>query len=273
MPVGQRRQDADHHQVGADLGRLGLRVVEAAPEHLLERRQPALPELGRRDVDLDVELAKLGLERGVRDRRQGLRALQRRVAELVDEVQLDLQARHRVVGVEAGLAQHPGEHVEAAADLLAVAGAVGPGELLCVDLFAHAWDTNPVRAAPDQERVPRGGRHGSRQELADQPGERVVGVCLDAPVDRAPGQGAVAGEPAGEREDRGRAADVTGRAALHRVRPERHVPGRVVREIEAQAASRTARSRMPWSTPARSASSKRPDSTARQTHAATSVAS
>ena len=50
---------------------------------------------------------------------------------VVDEVELDLEPGHRVVGVEARLAQHPGEHVEAAAHLLAVPRAVGAGELLC----------------------------------------------------------------------------------------------------------------------------------------------
>ena len=150
VPVGEGRQDADHHEVRTDLGRLGLGVVEAAAQHLLEGAQPTLAEPGRRDVDLDVELAELGLERRVGDRGQRLGALERRVAVLVDEVELDLEPGHRVVGVEAGLAQHPGEHVEAAADLLPVGGAVGPGELLCVHLFAHVRETNPVRGAPDR---------------------------------------------------------------------------------------------------------------------------
>ena len=57
---------------------------------------------------------------------------------LVDEVELDLQAGHRVVGVELVLAEHPLEHVEAAVDLLAIARAVGPRELLCVDVLPHA---------------------------------------------------------------------------------------------------------------------------------------
>ena len=57
---------------------------------------------------------------------------------LVDEVELDLQPGHRVVGVEARLAQHPREHVEAAAHLLAVPRAVLAGELLLRHLFAHA---------------------------------------------------------------------------------------------------------------------------------------
>ena len=140
VPVLQGRQDADHHQVGADLRGLGLGVVEAAPQVRLERRQPALAQLGRRHVDLDVELAQLGLEVRVGDGGQRLGVLQRRVTELVDEVELHLEPGHRVVGVELVLAQHPGERVEAAVHLLAVAGAVGAGELLCFDVFAHGRD-------------------------------------------------------------------------------------------------------------------------------------
>ena len=130
----------------ADLGRLGLRAVEVAAQQLLERLEAALAQLGRRHVDLDVELAELGLEGGVGDRRQRLGVLQRRVAVLVDEVELDLEPGHRVVGVEPRLAQHPGEHVEAAPDLLAVARPVGPGELLCLHLFAHVRTLGPQDA-------------------------------------------------------------------------------------------------------------------------------
>jgi hypothetical protein len=137
VTVGERRQDADHHQVGAHLRRLGLRIVEAAAQVRLERREPALAELRRRHVDLDVELPELGLERRVGDRRQRLGVLQRRVALLVDEVELDLEPRHRVVGVEDVLAEHPREGVQAAVHLLAVAGAVSAGELLSFDVFAH----------------------------------------------------------------------------------------------------------------------------------------
>ena len=49
----------------------------------------------------------------------------------------DLEPGHRVVGVEEVLAEHPLEHVETAVDLLAVARAVGPRELLCVDVLSH----------------------------------------------------------------------------------------------------------------------------------------
>ena len=138
VALGQRRQDADHHQVrarpAADFSSASLRLRRRLSSKRLE---PALAQLGRRHVDLDVELAELGLEVGVGDRRERLGVLERRVAVLVDQVELDLEAGHRVVGVEGRLAQHPGEHVEAAPHLLAVPRAIGRGELLEVDLFAH----------------------------------------------------------------------------------------------------------------------------------------
>ena len=85
---------------------------------------------------------------GFGDRLERLGVLQRRVAALVDQVELDLEPGHRVVGVEARLAQHPREHVEAAAHLLAVPGAVGAGELLCLYLFAHGSHPRSARTRP-----------------------------------------------------------------------------------------------------------------------------
>ena len=154
VPLGEGRQDADHHHVRADLGGLGLGVVEAVAQGVLERGQPVLAELGRGDVDLDVELAELGLEVRARDRLERLGVLQGGVAALVDEVELHLEPGHRVVGVEARLAQHPGEDVQVAPDLLPVPGAVGSGELLCFHLFAHG---------PTLGHDGRPGTEGSRQ--------------------------------------------------------------------------------------------------------------
>ncbi len=100
--------------------------------------KPTVAKHLRRHVDLDVELTQLGLEVGVGDGGQDLGVLQRRIAVLVDQIELHLQARHRVVGVEACLAKHPGEHVQADTDLLAVTRSVSPAELLRFHLFAHA---------------------------------------------------------------------------------------------------------------------------------------
>ena len=187
-----------------DFGSASLRLSRSV---LLERREPALAQPRRRHVDLDVELPELGDELRVGDRRQRLGVLQRGVAVVVDEVELDLEAGHRVVGVEPRLAQHPGEDVEAAAYLLPVPGAVGAGELLCGHFFAHAPTLGRFRRLGDPSLTTRGrARHGSpptraggnarRQQVGHQPGERMVGVGRQAPVDRAPGERAVAAEPA-----------------------------------------------------------------------------
>jgi hypothetical protein len=170
---GERRQDADHHEVGADLRRLGLGVVEAVPDALLELGEPAVLELLGRDVDLEVELAELGLEVGVGDRLERLEVLQCRVARVVDEVELDLQPGHRVVRVEPRLPQHASEHVQATTHLLAVARAVLAGELLLCDLFAHGETVVPTpasrHASGRRERTSRAG------PVVPEEGERRLG--------------------------------------------------------------------------------------------------
>ena len=81
----------------------------------LELRRARGREQARRDVDLDVELAELGLEVRVGDRLEHLGVAHRGVARIVDQVELDLAADRRPLGVEARLAQHAREHVQAAA--------------------------------------------------------------------------------------------------------------------------------------------------------------
>ena len=166
-----------------------LGVVEAAPQRLLEGGQPALAQLGRRDVDLEVELAELGLTKsGSAIASSASVFFSAGSPCVVDEVELDLEAGHRVVGVEPGLAQHPCEHVEAAADLLAVPRAVRPRELLCVDLFAHGRRLGSigVGASLDAGSGPRGAsppsrrRHGRDQEVGHQRRQRVARLGLRA---------------------------------------------------------------------------------------------
>ena len=187
-----------------------LGVVEAAPQRVLEGRQPTLVELGRRHVDLDVELPELGLEVGVRDRLERLGVLQRRVADLVDQVELDLQPGHRVVGVEARLTQHPGEDVQIAAHLLAVPGPVGTRELLSFHLFAHGVTLGT--SGPGDSRV-RGipGALGADDQVVDDPGD-VAGAFVGGPLPRsaAPvqGSGEATLDPLGVARLRQRRADV-----------------------------------------------------------------
>jgi hypothetical protein len=133
----QGRQDADHQDARADVVGLVLGRVEAGPHALLEVDQAAGAQLARRDVDLDVELAELGLEQRVGDRVQHLGVLHRRIAGVVDEVELDLQPGHRTFAVEPRLGQHPGEGVQTAAHLLAEPLPVLPGEDGGLDVLAH----------------------------------------------------------------------------------------------------------------------------------------
>ena len=99
--------------------------------------KPPSPSRRGDDVDLDVEAAQLGLEGGIGDGGQHLGVAHRRLTVPVDEVELDLEARHRTLEVETGLRQHPGQHVEAPAHLLPVPGPVLAGELPLVDLCSH----------------------------------------------------------------------------------------------------------------------------------------
>ena len=120
-----------------DRARPLLGAVEAAADRLLELREDAIGERARRHVDLDVELADLGLEVRVRDRLERTRVDQRRIAGLVGQVQLDLEPEGAPVRIEARLAEHAREHVQARPDLLPVALAVLAREDRGGDLLSH----------------------------------------------------------------------------------------------------------------------------------------
>ena len=162
VPLGEGRQDADHHHVRADLATwlsASLRLCRSVSSNVVS--PPSRSFAGGTLISMlnwPSSVTKLGIG----DRLQRLGVLQRRVAVLVDQVELDLQPGHRVVGVEPRLPQHPGEDVEAAPHLLPVPGAVGSGELLCFDLFAHGTNTRD---------------HGSRRYGERlRPGQRTVAV-------------------------------------------------------------------------------------------------
>jgi hypothetical protein len=99
--LSEGRQDADHDDAGADLARLRVRGVQVVPQGLLELRGRGPGQPPRLDVELDVELTELRHEVRVRDAREHLAVDHRRVAEAVDEVELDLQAGHGPLEVEA----------------------------------------------------------------------------------------------------------------------------------------------------------------------------
>src|SRR5262249_23922584 len=102
----------------------------------------------RRDVDLQVELAKLACPARVGDRAEHLGVLHRRQAVLVHQVELDLQPHLAGLAVEPGLPQHPREDVQAAADLLPV----GTPVLLA---YADRWD---IPAQSDPSHMPGAGQ-------------------------------------------------------------------------------------------------------------------
>jgi hypothetical protein len=68
---------------------------------------------------------------------------------VVDQVELDLQACHRPAELEARLAQHPLEDVEASAHLLPVPRPVRPAELRRCDLLAHATSSPAITGLDD----------------------------------------------------------------------------------------------------------------------------
>jgi hypothetical protein len=111
--------------------------VEARAHGVLEPRHHVAAEDARGEVDLDVELAELRLEVGVGDRLQRRRVDHCRIAGLVGEVELDLEPERARLGIEARLGEHAGEHVEAGADLAAVALPVLAGEHASRDFLAH----------------------------------------------------------------------------------------------------------------------------------------
>ena len=110
----QRRQDADHDDLGAGLVRPVPRRGRARRAATSPGPSSDSPDSGRGwHVELDVVAAELGLEVRVGDGLQHLGVGHRRLPRAVDQVELDLQPGQRIVEVEGVLDQHPLEHVEA----------------------------------------------------------------------------------------------------------------------------------------------------------------
>ncbi|GAB3949479.1 hypothetical protein GCM10027614_48370 [Micromonospora vulcania] len=97
-------------------------------------------------VEFQVELPQLGLEERVGDVGEDLLVAHRRLGCRVDQVEFDLQAGHRSVGVEAEVVQHQGEDVQAPPDLLPVADAVLSGEGALHDVPAHVSSRRLARS-------------------------------------------------------------------------------------------------------------------------------
>ena len=170
--LGQRRQDAGHDQQAADGPRPRVRGVQLGADLPLEVRQGVAGQPPRRHVDLEVELAELGRPGRAGDRLQHVRVAHGRRAMLIDDVQLDLLADLRGIGVEHALAEHAGEHVELAADLVAVLAPVLSAYLDGLDVTAHVgllpW---PGRVTPGRRCAVRGSgfsRAGRRLPLPER---------------------------------------------------------------------------------------------------------
>ncbi len=133
----QRRQDADHGQPGAASPGPLVGVIEAGPDLILQLAERGAGQRARRDVDLQVELAKLGRPGRVGDRAEHVGVLHRRPAVVVHQVQLDLEPHLLRLRLEPGLAQHPGQHVEAVPDLLPVGTPVRLADHDRRDIPAH----------------------------------------------------------------------------------------------------------------------------------------
>ena len=148
VPRLDRRQDPDHGQPRP--ARIGGRAgqAELVGELVLELAPFVAGQRAGRQVELHVPATQLGLEVRAAQRREHLGAAQRgHQLVVVDEVQLHLDAGHRLVVGERVLAQHQGERVEAALDLAAVGLAVASTEQGPVDVLAHAGAAS-LRSGP-----------------------------------------------------------------------------------------------------------------------------
>src|SRR5205814_14860 len=137
-------------------GAAGLRVggVEAGADLLLQARHRVAIEPPGRHVDLEIELPKLGRPRWVGDSvEHGGVAHGRRPAG-VHEVQLDLHAHLRRVGLEQAFLQHPCEDLQRAPYLVAVLGPVLAADLDGLNVTTHEASAHRVRESMYPARHP-----------------------------------------------------------------------------------------------------------------------
>jgi hypothetical protein len=153
VALGEGGQDADQHEPDIRLGGPLLGAGEAVGQVPLVLVEPRARQQPGRDVDLQVELPEFGLEGRVGEVGEHLGVAHRRLAVLVDQVELEFQPGHGSVGVEPELVQHQGEHVEAAAHLVPVPHAVLARERGEGHFLAH-------RPFPASVRCRCGRRHG-----------------------------------------------------------------------------------------------------------------
>ena len=130
-------QDPHHHQPAAGPPGAFVGPVEALPDLVLEMAERIAGQLPGRQVDLQVELAELGLPGRIGQCAEYLGVLHRRAAGLVHQVELDLQADLLRIGLEPGIGQHPREDVQGLAHLLAIGAPVRLADVDRRDIPAH----------------------------------------------------------------------------------------------------------------------------------------
>ena len=111
MLLAKCGQDADYDQAAADAARLLVGGVEASADLLLQLSERVPGQLPGWNVDFQVELPELRPPGRIGERFQHPRVAHGRRHLPADQVQFDLQADLRRVGLERPLAQHSGERV------------------------------------------------------------------------------------------------------------------------------------------------------------------
>ena len=150
VPVAQGGQDADHSQLRAVVARLRPDRRQLVEQLLFEVAPLVAGQWLRREVELEVPPAQLGLELRRAERLQHVLADRCGLQVVADQVQLDLEAGHRLVPGEGVLAEHHLEGVDAAQDVRAIALSVVSTERCPVDFLTHA------RAVPSPLTAPGG---------------------------------------------------------------------------------------------------------------------
>src|SRR5262249_28742677 len=89
-------------------------------------------------VQFEIEQSELALKQRIGERRQHLMIAHRRFRGRVDEVELQLEARHRPVGLEREVVEHQPECVETTTDLPPIAHAILPRKRHRRDVLTHA---------------------------------------------------------------------------------------------------------------------------------------
>ena len=136
--ASQRGQDPDHGEVGVARFRGGGNRLQLLEQLLLEVAPLGAGQRARRQVQLEVPAAELGLELRGRQLLQDDVAGQRRFEVVTHQVQLDLESGDRLVVRERVAPQHCGQRVEAPVHVGPIPLAVVSTERCSVDLLAHA---------------------------------------------------------------------------------------------------------------------------------------